>query len=75
MFRSACFGRLHAHHQEPTAALTPSGFILEHGGSSIVGRGLVGWLIYLHYMMMRGPANVKTAQHAAVNLQGCHRLI
>jgi hypothetical protein len=40
MFRSTCFGRLHAHHQELTAALTASGFTLERGGSSVVGRGL-----------------------------------
>jgi len=35
--RSTCFGRLHAHHQE--LALTTSGFTLERGGSSVVGRG------------------------------------
>jgi hypothetical protein len=40
MCRSACFGRLHAHQREPTTALTASGFILERGGSSVVGRGL-----------------------------------
>jgi len=34
MFRSTCFGRLHAHHQEITTALTASGFTLERGGSS-----------------------------------------
>jgi len=71
MFRSTCFGCLHAHHQEPTTALTASGFTLERGGSSIVGRGLASWLIYLNRMMMHRPANVKTAQHAAVSLQGC----
>jgi len=38
--RSTCFGRLHAHYQELTAALTASGFTLERGGSSVVGRGL-----------------------------------
>jgi hypothetical protein len=26
MFRSTCFGRLHAHHQELTTALAASGF-------------------------------------------------
>jgi hypothetical protein len=36
---STCFGRLHAHHQELTTALTASGFTLELGGSSVVGRG------------------------------------
>jgi len=40
MCRSTCFGRLHAHHQELTTALTASGFTLEHGGSSVVGQGL-----------------------------------
>jgi len=35
-------GRLHAHHQEHTTALTASGFTLERGGSSVVGRGLAG---------------------------------
>jgi hypothetical protein len=29
-----------AHHQELTTALTASGFTLERGGSSLVGRGL-----------------------------------
>jgi len=38
--RLTCFGRLHAHYQELTTALTASGFILERGGSSVVGRGL-----------------------------------
>jgi len=40
MCRSACFGRLHAHHQELTTALTASGFTLERDSSSAVGRGL-----------------------------------
>ena len=40
MFLSTCFGRLHAHHQELTTALTASGFTLERGGSSVVGRGM-----------------------------------
>jgi len=35
-----CFGRHHAHHQELTTALTASGFTMERGGSSVVGRGL-----------------------------------
>ena len=38
MFRSTCFGRLHAHHQEITTALTASGFTLERG-DSVVSRG------------------------------------
>jgi len=37
-----CFGHLHAHHQELTAALTASGFTLELGGGSVVGCGLAG---------------------------------
>jgi len=40
MCRSTCFGHLHAHHQEPTTVLPTSGFTLERGGSSAVGRGL-----------------------------------
>jgi hypothetical protein len=40
---STCFGRLHAPHQEPTTASTASGFTLERGGSSAVGRGLAGY--------------------------------
>jgi len=40
MYSSTCFGRLHAHHQELATALTASGFTLEGGGSSVVGRGL-----------------------------------
>jgi len=42
MCRSTCFGRLRAHHQELTAALTASGFTLERGGSSVAGRGQAG---------------------------------
>jgi len=42
MCRSTCFGRLHAHHQELTTALTASGFTLESGCSNVVGRGLAG---------------------------------
>jgi len=42
MCRLACFGRLHAHYQELTTALTASGLSLEYGGSSVVGRGLAG---------------------------------
>jgi len=42
MCGSTCFGRLHAHHQELTTALTASGFYRwSVGGSSVVGRGLV----------------------------------
>ena len=37
---STCFGRIHAHHQELTTALTASGFTLERGGSSVASRGL-----------------------------------
>jgi len=40
MCGSTCFGRLHAHRQELTTALTASGFTLERGGSSVVSRGL-----------------------------------
>jgi len=42
LFRSTYFGRLNAHHQELTTALTASGFTLERGSSSVVGRGLAG---------------------------------
>jgi len=41
--RSTCFGHLHAHRQELTTALTVSGFTLERGGSSVVGRGLASY--------------------------------
>jgi hypothetical protein len=40
LYRSTCFGRLHAHNQELLTALTASGFTMERGGSSLVGRGL-----------------------------------
>jgi hypothetical protein len=43
MCRSTCFGPLHAHHHELTTALTVSGFTLERGGNSVVGRGLAGY--------------------------------
>jgi hypothetical protein len=36
-------GAPHAHHQELTTALATSGFTLERGGSSVVGRGLAGY--------------------------------
>jgi len=42
MCRSTCFGCLHTHHHELTTALTASGFTLERGGISVVGRGLAG---------------------------------
>jgi hypothetical protein len=38
MCDSTCFGRIHAHHQELTTALTVSGFTLERDGSSVVTR-------------------------------------
>jgi hypothetical protein len=41
MCPSTCFGRLHAHHQELTTALTASGFTLERGGSNVVGLGYI----------------------------------
>jgi hypothetical protein len=40
LLRSTCFGRLYAHHQELTTALTASGFTFERGGNSVVSRGL-----------------------------------
>jgi hypothetical protein len=43
MFLSTRFGRLHAHYQELTTVLIASGFTLERGGSSAVGRGLAGY--------------------------------
>ena len=52
MCRSTCFGRLHAHHQELTTALTASGFTLERGGSSVFSRGLAG---YTGDSVARGP--------------------
>jgi len=42
MCRSTSFGRLRAHHQELTTALTDSGFTVECGDSSVVSRGLAG---------------------------------
>jgi len=42
MCRSTRFGRLHAHRQGLTTALTASGFTLERDGSSVVGLGLAG---------------------------------
>ena len=43
MCGSTCFWCLHAHHQELTTALPASGFTLECGGSSVVGRGMAGY--------------------------------
>jgi hypothetical protein len=40
MCGATCFGRLSAHHQERTTTLGASGFTLERGCSSVVGRGL-----------------------------------
>jgi hypothetical protein len=42
LFRSTCFGRLHADRQDLITVLTASGFTLERGGSSVVSRGLAG---------------------------------
>jgi len=44
MCHSTRFGRLHAHHRELTTALTASGFTLERGGISVVGRVLAGYI-------------------------------
>jgi hypothetical protein len=41
MCGSTFFGHFLAHHQKLTTALTASDLLLEHGGSSVVGRGLV----------------------------------
>jgi hypothetical protein len=41
--RSTCFVRFHTHHQKLTTALAASGFTLERGGSSVIGRGLAGY--------------------------------
>ena len=59
MCRSTCFECLHAHHQELTTALTASGFTLERGGSSVVGRGLAGYhvLPLLHWQTQGGARN------------------
>jgi hypothetical protein len=43
MCDSTCFARLHAHQQELTTALAASGFTLECGGSSAVGRPRAGY--------------------------------
>jgi hypothetical protein len=44
MCGSTCFGRLPGHYQELKTALTDSDFTLERGGSSVVGRGLAGYV-------------------------------
>jgi len=43
MYRSTCFGRPSAHHQERTTALGASGLPLVSGGWNFVGRGLAGY--------------------------------
>jgi hypothetical protein len=43
----------------PTTAVAASGLPLERGGSSAVGRGRAGRLIYLKCMMIHGLANIK----------------
>jgi len=43
LFRSTCFGRIHAHHQELPTPLTASGFTFERGGSTVVSRSLAGY--------------------------------
>jgi len=67
MCRSTCFGRLHAHHQELTTALTASGFTLVRGGSSVVGDGLA---VYTSQTTTNNTATTKalTVKPEAVNL-------
>ena len=51
MFRSTCFGRLHAHHQELTTALTASGFT-------------VGALVVAALLVVVWPVNRPDHDHA-----------
>jgi hypothetical protein len=51
MFRA----RLRAHHQELTTALTASGFTVECGGSSVVGRGLASYAARPRSTMLLPP--------------------
>jgi hypothetical protein len=70
MCRSTCFGLLHAHHQELTAALKAFVFTLDLGGSSVVGRGLEGYNLPDHVQQhcYKYAATVKTeAVNAAVS--------
>jgi hypothetical protein len=53
VIRSTCFGRLYAHHQELTTELTASGFTLERGGGSVVGRGLAGYPLNMFLAPLR----------------------
>ena len=51
MYSSTCFGRSHAHYKEirsSTTAVAASGFTVERGGSSAVGRGRAGRHCYHH---------------------------
>jgi len=60
MCGSTCFGRFPVHHQELTIALTASDFILERGGSSVVGRSLA-----------TTTNNAATANAPTVKTRGC----
>jgi hypothetical protein len=66
MFRSPCFGRLHAHHQELTTALTASGFTLERSGSSAAGRGLAGNSV--HQLHIQQPSTYAKPEAASTVL-------
>jgi hypothetical protein len=66
MFCLTCFGRLHAHHQELTTALTASGFTLERGGSSAVGRGLAGNSV--HQLHVQQPSTYGKPEAASAVL-------
>jgi hypothetical protein len=63
MCRSVCFGRLYAHYQELATALTASGFTLERGGSSVVGRGGHGLQRCYHHV----PTIISEAVNAVVS--------
>jgi hypothetical protein len=72
MCHSTCFGRLHAHHQESTTALTASGFTLERGGSSIVGRGLADHLnaelnLICHLLALLGALHILHVSRIRLN--------
>jgi len=62
MCRSTCFGRLRAHHQELTTALTASGFTLERGGSSVVGRGLTGYICVAQRVSSASTPIIRSSQ-------------
>ena len=65
MCRTTCFGRLHAHHQELTTALTASGFTV--GALVVAALLVVVWPVMTGQTKTNNTTNAPTVKPEAVN--------